>query len=88
MSDLSDRIASEHQPVWSGIVDGRDVYICHCQDEDERTFAAHLAHIVERAVREQIASEIHKWGIVADECGWWSCADIWWDAEAIARGEG
>lgn len=61
MSDLSDRIASEHQPVWSGIVDDEDVYICHCQDEDDRTFAAHLAHIAElteQAARVKITAEI------------------------------
>lgn len=88
MSDLSDRIASEHQPVWSGIVDDRDVYICHCQDEDERTFAAHLAHIVERAVREQIASEIEA---AAERRSWIADSALvqgMREAADIARGEG
>lgn len=101
MSDLSDRIASEHQPVWSGIVDDRDVYICHCQDEDDRTFAAHLAHIAElteRAVREQIAAEIEQRAHSRDDLmrvvraggstDWvtgWDAATL--TAAGIARGE-
>lgn len=64
MSDLTDRIASEHQPVWSGIV----------------------AERAEQAVREQIASEMHKWAAVEEEHGRDSTAEIWREAADIARG--
>ena len=38
-------------------------------------------------IAEQIAAELHEFGVIADASGACDKAEIWWDAEAVARME-
>ena len=62
MSDLTDKIAAEHEYVthswYTGDGDQFTRPGCVCTDEPVEDYTAHLAEVTEAAVRAQIAADI------------------------------